>query len=200
MSESRPLAVIACGALAAPLRRAAAGAGRPVEVHPLSALLHDRPAEIAPAAEALARRLLAEGKEVALAYADCGSYGALDALCGSLGLRRLPGLHCYDVMAGPEQVAALLAEAAGTYLLTDFLVESFGRTVVAELGLDSHPELVADYFGHYERVVWLTESDEVALEERARAIASRLGLAFEKVVVGSERLEGALAGLWRGER
>ena len=41
------------------------------------------------------------GRTVALAYADCGTYGALDELCARFGLRRLPGLHCYDVLAGP---------------------------------------------------------------------------------------------------
>ena len=33
---------------------------------------------------------------VALAYADCGTGGALDGL----GLPRLAGDHCYDVFAG----------------------------------------------------------------------------------------------------
>ena len=40
------------------------------------------------------------GRTVALAYADCGTYGALDELCARYGVRRLPGLHCYDVFAG----------------------------------------------------------------------------------------------------
>ena len=52
------------------------------------------------AAERLARELQADGLRVVLAYADCGTYGALGELCTRLGLRRLPGLHCYDVFAG----------------------------------------------------------------------------------------------------
>ena len=45
----------------------------------------------------------------------------------------------------------------GTYVLTDFLLRSFDRTVLAELGLDRYPELWGDYFGHYRRLVWLAQ-------------------------------------------
>ena len=37
---------------------------------------------------------------VAVAYADCGTYGALDAVLGDVP--RLAGAHCYDVLAGDE--------------------------------------------------------------------------------------------------
>ena len=37
----------------------------------------------------------------------------------------------------------------GTYVLTDFLLRSFDRSVLAGLGLDRYPELWDDYFGHY---------------------------------------------------
>lgn len=184
----RPLAVIACGALAGHLRKLTSALGLEVEVHVLSALLHDRPGEIAPTVRKLASSLALEGKEVAVAYADCGTYGALDELCEELGLRRLPGLHCYDLLAGPEMVAALFEEEPGTYLLTDFLVRTFSRTVAAELGLDRRPELASDYFGNYSRIIWLTEDPSPDLEERAAAIASLLGLPLERRVIGEIRL------------
>ena len=126
-------------------------------MHPLPASLHNRPERIAPAVADLAPRLLARGSAVALGYADCGSYGALDELCASLGIGRLRGLHCYDVLGGAERVRALLAREPGTYLLTDYLVRSFERTVLAGLGLDRHPQLWTDYFGHYRRLVWLAQ-------------------------------------------
>ena len=80
------MVVIACGALGGPIREIAARRGWDLEVHALPPLLHNRPRAIAPSAEALARRLQAEGRRVVLAYADCGSYGALDELCSRLGV------------------------------------------------------------------------------------------------------------------
>jgi hypothetical protein len=182
--------VIACGALAGHVRRIADDRGWDIQVHALPAGLHNRPDRIAPAAERLARDLLASGHRVALGYADCGSYGALDELCERLGLTRLAGLHCYDVLGGAERVAALLEREPGTYLLTDYLVRSFDKTVVAGLGLDRHPELWLDYFGHYRRLVWLAQERDADLEQRANAIAARFSLPLQIIDVG-------LAGLQR---
>jgi hypothetical protein len=187
--------VIACGALAGLVRDIAARRGWPVEVHPLPALLHNRPDQIAPAAERLADGLRARGVRVVLGYADCGSYGALDELCARLGIGRLRGLHCYDVLGGAGRVRALLEREPGTYLLTDFLVRSFRQTVLAGLGLDRHPELWADYFGHYRRLVWLAQERDVVLDRRAEEIAALFGLPLRVIDVGTGRLERELARL-----
>lgn len=194
-APARTLAVVACGALGAQVLAAARASGRRIEVHPLSASLHNRPASIASEVEKLCLRLRAEGKEVVVAYADCGTYGALDDVCARLRVRRLPGLHCFDLLAGRAELARLFDEEPGTYLLTDFLVASFDHLVTRELGLDRHPELVADFFGHYRRAVWLTERPTPALEARARRIANTLGLELEVRPVGS-RLDGALVRLF----
>lgn len=190
--------MIACGALAAEVRALACGEGLPVEVHALPPRLHNRPGEIAPAVGELAERLLVSGGRVAVAYADCGTYGALDAVCARLGLERLPGLHCYDLIAGASTVAALLEEEAGTYLLTDFLVASFRRLVVRELGLDRRPELARDYFAHYRRLVWLRQRDDEALVAEASYAAELLGLPLEVRMVGRRPLELALSALCTG--
>jgi Protein of unknown function (DUF1638) len=189
------LAVIACGALAGHVRDIAARRGWPVEVHALPAALHNRPDRIAPAVAELAPGLLARGAAVALGYADCGSYGALDELCASLRIGRLRGLHCYDVLGGADRVRALLAREPGTYLLTDYLVRSFDRTVMTGLGLDRHPELWADYFGHYRRLVWLAQDRDEDAELRAAAIAARFGLPLRTIDVGTTGLERELAAL-----
>jgi hypothetical protein len=159
--------------------------------------LHNTPQAIAGEVEQLARRLVADtpGVSVAVAYADCGTYGALDTVCDRLGLVRLPGLHCYDVIAGADVVRRLLEEEPGTYLLTDFLVQGFDHLVVAELGLDRHPELTADYFGHYRRAVWLSEEPRVAIRRKAAAAAARIGLPLVEVPVGVGEIERALIDL-----
>ncbi len=164
-------------------------------VHCLPAILHNSPRDIVPAVEQLAAELAASGCRVAVAYADCGTYGELDALCDRLGLARLPGLHCYDVLAGPDRVRAALEAEPGTYLLTDFLVRSFRRSVLLPLGLDRHPELWADYFGHYRRVVWLAQSPEHDLTAQARQVAEMFGLPLTVLPVGTSRLERELESL-----
>jgi hypothetical protein len=192
------LAVIACGALAGHIRAIAARRCWPVEVHALPASLHNRPDRIAPAVADLARALRGRGLRVALGYADCGTYGALDDVCTALQLGRLRGLHCYDVLGGAERVRALLEQEPGTYLLTDYLVRSFDRTVLAGLGLDRHPQLWADYFGHYRRVVWLAQERDAELDGRAAAIAAQFGLPLRVVDVGTSGLERELAALVDG--
>src|SRR5215472_5826422 len=187
-----PVAIIACGALGGLLREILARRGWRAELHCLPALLHNRPAKIAFEAERLARQALARGQRVAVAYADCGTYGALDQVCARLGLRRLPGLHCYDVLAGPGRMRAVFEAEPGTYVLTDFLVRSFERTVLTELGLDRHPELWPDYFGHYRRLVWLAQDPEPGLAAAARRVAARFGLPLTVVPTGTGRLEREL--------
>jgi len=184
--------IIACGALAGPIREIAWRRGWPVELHSLPSLLHNRPAQIAPQVEHLAVAALDRGLPVAVAYADCGTYGALDEVCGRLGLRRLPGLHCYDVLAGPAQVAELFAAEPGTYVLTDFLVRSFRRSVLTELGLDRYPELWPDYFGHYRRVVWLAQQPDAALQAEAEAVAAMFALPLTVIATGTAALEREL--------
>ena len=43
----------------------------------------------------------------------------------------------------------MMEEEIGTFFLTDYLVRFFDRLVMEGLGLDRHPELLADYFGNY---------------------------------------------------
>jgi Protein of unknown function (DUF1638) len=191
--------VIACGALGAHVREIIARRQWPAEVHTLPAPLHNHPRQIAPEAERVARAALSRGHQVAVAYADCGTYGALDDLCARLGLRRLPGLHCYDVFAGPDQVRELFEAEPGTYLLTDFLVRSFDRTVLAGLGLDRYPELWPDYFGHYRRLVWLAQEPSAALAAKADRVAAMFGLPLTRVDTGVSRLEAELASLVGGQ-
>jgi hypothetical protein len=177
------------------VREIVARRGWPVAVRSLPAILHNRPQKITLWAERAVVSALAAGSTVALAYADCGTYGALDELCARYGVRRLPGLHCYDVFAGAPRVAAMFAAEPGTYVLTDFLLRSFDRSVLAELGLDRYPELWSDYFGHYRRLVWLAQEPSLALEVEAERVAELFGLPLTRVEVGVSRLEAALAKL-----
>jgi hypothetical protein len=188
-------ALVACGAIAQPAADVVARHGWPVDVHPLPPLLHNQPQRIADEVRRAVGRLRASYDRVVVGYADCGTYGALDELCRELGLERLPGLHCYDVYGGSERLERFFTEQPGTYLLTDFLVRSFARTVEKELGLDRWPELREAYFGHYTRVVWLAQRPDDELRGLARRAAERMGLPLREVPTGDAGLEAALAGL-----
>lgn len=189
------IALIACGALAQPAAEIVARRRWPVDVRPLPPLLHNQPHLIADEVRR-AHATLDGYDQIIIGYADCGTYGALDQVCSELGIERLPGLHCYDVYAGPERLAEFFDDQPGTYVFTDFLVRSFHRTVIKELGLDRYPELRDDYFGSYTRVVWLAqEPEDPELQALAGAAAARIGLPLVTVPTGYGGLERALAGM-----
>jgi hypothetical protein len=165
--------VVACGALALHIDRIAKRRGWDVAVKPLPPELHNRPERIRAAVDAA-------GSADVVAYADCGTRGALD------GLPRLPGADCYQLFGG------FARHEAGTYYLTDFLVRSFDRVVWRGLGLDRHPELRDDLFGSYTEVVWLAQEPTDELRRKAERAAEALGLPLRIRPTGESGLEHAL--------
>src|SRR5688500_9558636 len=186
--------VIACGALAVHVRQVARRRGWDVDVHPVPALLHNRPEQIAGTVQREVARLDGRYERVAVAYADCGTYGALDAVLARSAIPRLAGEHCYDVFARAD-VRAALEEEPGTYVLTDFLARTFSHTVLRELGLDRHPELRDAYFGNYTRVLWLAQHPTPATRAAAERAADAIGLPLEERAVGDAGLERGLEAL-----
>lgn len=176
--------VIGCGAIAKELLAVVAQNRLPgVRVECLPAILHNRPEKIPGAVRS---RLEAAGgyDRVFVAYGDCGTGGKLDEVIAEFGVERLPGDHCYAFFAGLDVFADIHDDDPATFYLTDYLTRHFERLVWQGLALDRHPELLEDYFGNYRRIVFLAQTDDSALTERARAAAARLGLEFERRLVG----------------
>ena len=180
--------IVACGALATHIADIATLESLDITIYPLPPLLHNRPEKIAGEVDLLLHAIKDKHSKCAVAYADCGTYGALDEVIATHGVKRLGGNHCYDIFAGVKEIAAIMEADAGTYFLTDFLVKSFHRSVVVELGLDIRPELCDDYFKNYSRVIWLAQQPTAELEELAMAAAAAIGLPLEIQIVGYGQL------------
>jgi hypothetical protein len=185
--------VIACGALAREIAALREASDWPhLEVRCLPAELHNRPERIAPAVREAIHANRGRFETIFVAYGDCGTSGALDAVLLEENVERIPGAHCYEFFAGSETFAALADEEPGTFYLTDFLLRHFDRIVIRGLGLDRHPELAPHYFGNYRRLVYLAQADAPERIATARAAAQRLGLVFAHRVTGYGGLERSL--------
>jgi hypothetical protein len=173
--------VLACGAIAREVLAVIELNGwENVTVRCLPAKLHARPERIAPAVEAKLEEIAGRYERVFVAYADCGTGGALDAVLERHDVERLPGDHCYGFLTGNAAWEALHDAEPATFYLTDFLARHFEAIVVRGLGLDRHPELLPEYFGNYRRLLYLAQTDDDDLRARARAAAERLGLEYEE--------------------
>jgi len=187
------LLIIACGALAheiTALKRA--NAWDELDVRCLPAELHNRPERIPAAVRALIRSSRCHYRSIFVAYADCGTGGLLDAVLAEEKVERIPGAHCYEFFATSPVFTALSEAEIGTFYLTDFLLRHFERLVIQGLGLDTHPELFATYFGNYRKLVYLAQRPSADATQRASAIAARMGLAYEYRPTGYGTLESAL--------
>jgi hypothetical protein len=186
--------VIACGALAREITALKRASGwDALDVTCLAPELHMRPERIPAAVGDAIRAARGDYRTIFVAYADCGTGGALDRVLAAEGVERLPGAHCYEFYATTPAFNALAEAELGTFYLTDFLVRRFERLVWAGLGLDRHPQLQPDYFGHYRKIVYLAQVEDAGLTAQAAAIAARLGLAFERRLTGYGDLAKSLA-------
>ncbi len=179
------LLVIGCGALAeelSALKRA--NQWTALDIKCLDAALHNRPERIADRLEAVLAQHHAEYTNILIAYADCGTGGAVDRVAQQFNAQRLPGAHCYEFYATSPVFAALAEAESGTFYLTDFLVRHFDRLVIEEMRLHEHPELEEMLFGRYRKVVYLAQVDSSELLHQAERAATRLKLPLEVVTTG----------------
>jgi hypothetical protein len=189
--------VIGCGALAREIMALIrANEMGHVDLICLPAILHNRPERIAPALEAAIVEQGAEYDSVFVAYADCGSGGDIARVCARHGAEMIEGPHCYSFFEGNARFAET-GEVTSFYL-TDFLTRQFDAFVIKPLGLDRHPQLRDIYFGNYETLVYLAQTDDPALDAKAEAAAARLGLAYQRRFTGFGDLAAAIGGLPEG--
>ncbi|MEM0922995.1 MAG: DUF1638 domain-containing protein [Pseudomonadota bacterium] len=171
--------VIACGALAREILALKAANGlEHLTLTCLPAKLHLFPEQIPDAIRAKVAEVRGRYDHILVAYADCGTGGLLDQVCDELGVTRIAGPHCYSFFEGNDAFADHPDEITAFYL-TDFLVKQFDAFVWRPMGLDRHPELRDMVFGNYEKLVYLSQTDNPTLVADAQTCATRLGLTFE---------------------
>ena len=93
----------------------------------------------------------------------------------------------------PESHPGAEAAAAGLRDRGVRLRRQFDAFFIRPLGLDRHPELANDYFGNYERLIYLAQTDDPELEKVAIRAAEMLGLRYERRLTGYGDLTKALA-------
>jgi hypothetical protein len=192
-AERPDVLILACGAIAREVLAVVSLNGwTHVDVRCLPAKLHSTPEKIAAAVDAKLTELEGSYESVFVAYADCGTGGALDIVLNRHNVERLPGAHCYGFLAGNDAWDAMQEEELGTYYLTDFLARHFEALIVRPFKLDTHPELLPLMFGNYTRLVYLAQTDNPELLARADAAAAYLGLRFEMRRTGYGDLQPSL--------
>lgn len=177
--------LLACGALAheiLALRKA--NDWDHLDLQCLPAKLHLWPDRIPAAVEAAVTAHRADYSQIFVVYADCGTGGLLQQKCKDLGIEMVEGPHCYAFFEGNAAFAAHAETEFTAFYLTDFLVRQFDAFVWKPMGLDRHPGLRDMYFGNYTKLVYQAQTDDPALDARARDCAARLGLAYERRFTG----------------
>ena len=185
-SFSDRLLVIACGMIAREVL-AVKEASRldHLDLICLPAEFHYYPDRIAPAMDKAIAEARAKGyRHIFAGYADCGTGGLLDRVLEKHGVERVAGPHCFAFYQGSKAFEAIGEDDMTSFYMTDFLCRQFDAFFMRPLGLDRHPELARDFFGNYEKVVYLAQTDDPELDRVAEAAAKMLGLAYERRSTG----------------
>lgn len=170
-----------------------------IDLQCLPAKLHNTPQLIAGAVDKVLAERAHNYKDVYVAYADCGTGGALDRVLEKYNAQRIDGAHCYEFFAGTKAFNDIVEEELGCFFLTDYLVRNFERLVVKGLGLDRFPELFDVYFKHYKKMVYLAQTEKPELQKLAKQHSDAFGLEYEYRFVGIQGLSPVVESIFATE-
>lgn len=95
------------------------------------------------------------GDKILCLYGRC--YPALDDHLNEMGIPRVPGEHCYEILLGSRRFHAIIDEEAGTYFVEKELILNFSEYCIQPLELDD-PMMRESFFQHYKRLVYIRQS------------------------------------------
>lgn len=172
--------LIACGALGREIvQLIELNDWRHLDVACLPAKLHHRPQLIPEALRAKIRANKSRYEKIYVLYGDCGTGGALDAVLTEEGVERIGGPHCFSFYSGNEAFGRDAEDDLTTFFLTDFFCRHFETFVWQAFGLNRRADMVEFVFGNYRKLVYIAQSEDPALEAKAREAAECLGLTYE---------------------
>jgi hypothetical protein len=150
-----PIRIIACGVFRDALRQIEPQRFyRNVSITYVPPFLHNHPQKLKQ--EILHQIHLAQkaGDEILCLYGRC--YPELDDHLDAMGIPRVPGEHCYEILLGSQRFHAIIDEEAGTYFLEKDLILNFPEYCMQPLELDD-PLMRASYFQHYTQLAYIRQ-------------------------------------------
>lgn len=194
MPDACETLIIACGALAKEIVFLQKQLGLEADLQCLPADFHNRPGKIVPGLKAILDERVSSYERVLIGYGDCGTGGGLDRLLEEYPTAmRLPGAHCYAFFSGLGRFHDMMEDELGSFFLTDYLVRHFDTIIIKGMGLDRFPDLKETYFKNYKKLVYLAQTKDAKLKQKAQEAALRLGLSFDYKFVGYGALATAMA-------
>ena len=183
--------LIACGALAREIIQLIERNGWDhLDVNCLPAKLHHTPDRIPEAVRQKIRQAGDRYEKIYVLYGDCGTGGLLDEVLAEEGhVERIEGPHCFSFFMGNEVFAGGADDEISTFFLTDYFCRHFEKFVWEALGLDRRDDMVDFVFGNYRKLVFMPQTEDEELQQKARGIAGRLGLDYEYRFAGYGDLE-----------
>ncbi len=125
-------------------------------------------------------------------FGDCGTAGALDKVLEEEGVERISGPHCFSFLSGNDDFEKWTQDEITTFYLSDFFCWNFDRIVWQSLGLDRRDDMADFVFANYKKVVYIAQTENLQLQEKAREIAHRLKLDYEYRYTGYGDMDKAL--------
>jgi hypothetical protein len=173
--------LIACGALAREIIHLIELNGwRHLDVACLPAKLHHAPKLIPEAVREKIHATRGKYDKTYILYGDCGTGGLLDKVLEEEGaVERIAGPHCFSFFAGNAEFELGADEDLTTFFLTDYFCRHFEKFVWEAVGLDRREDMVPFVFGNYRKLVYLAQTNDPELHQKAKKIAKRLDLKYE---------------------
>jgi Protein of unknown function (DUF1638) len=192
-NDAAKILLLACGALAREIvDLIEINTWKAFDIQCLPAKWHNTPQFIVPSLREKIRENRKDYKTIFVLYGDCGTGGLLDTMLKEEGVERIAGPHCYSFYSGNAAFAEHEEEDMRSFFLTDYLARHFDKLMWQGLGLDKHPELLNDYFQHYQKLIYLAQTEDPVLQRQAEAAAVKLGLLYEYRFTGYGELASEL--------